>query len=162
MGGDAEPRGGWASAQLPLPEAATAPRDRTGQVHGDPAGSAGAEREVGTRSAQQRNNCSMKTLSSWLPRPRRGAASAPVPPDPRPARRWETGAWPPGEGAPTARSHQRLDRKFSQRKLCELSEAYSLYTFREVSRIRVKLLTKHEQVPVMILLQCTCFNFVPS
>lgn len=40
--------------------------------------------------------------------------------------------------------------------------SYSLCAFREVSRIRVKLLIKHEQVPVMVLLQHTCFHFVPS
>lgn len=65
---------------------------------------------------------------------------APVPPHP-----------PPAHGTRTAPSPH-----------SEPSEAYSLRAFREVSRIRVKLLIKHEQVPVMVLLQCTCFDFVPS
>lgn len=128
------------SAKLPLPEEAVAPWDGTGQgrTGGDPAGSAGAELGVGTRSAQQRNGCSVK----MLPRPRGGAV-----PQPR---------------ASPARTPRPLGQVFPQRQPGEASEADSLCALREVSRVGVKSLTNHEQVPVTTLLQRSCSDSVPS
>lgn len=106
-----------------------------------PGGAAGARPEVGTRSAQQRNDRSVQAPSARLPRPR-GAAPAPLPPDPRPA-------GPPRPLTSALRFHSESSVN---------APKPAVFTPLERYRGSGWLLVMHERVPVPMLLQRTRFH----